>query len=358
MRWQNRRESSSRLWRVAVCRGVGVQARRRAAGAAGPRRSFAPIQRRSSRARVDGRAVQERARGRPRRIPAAADLPGRIDEAARREGVDRRSRRRTVVHGDRKGSGRRQGRASDHAERRRAARASERLHGPTPSTRPTTAGRNRHGARASGVLSRQAVRLWDGHAYDKNADILTIVDQSDIRVAPDKAGHGAAEIASGTATFARREKIGPVRSRRQGRARRSGDHRRTTASRISPPTRSASTCWSCTATPRSPDRPRSRRAAGPQRPRRHAEVRRRRPGARARHDRRRGLDSDCRRGGEGRARRLRPVRSTSCWRPTARRRRRSSRERTCSSRCRPSPARRRRTVKAAALDADGEPGAA
>src|SRR5260221_5481141 len=46
-----------------------------------------------------------------------------------------------------------------------------------------------------------------GMLYDKNADTLTIVDQSNLRVAPDKAGHGAAAVASGTATFVRREKV-------------------------------------------------------------------------------------------------------------------------------------------------------
>jgi LPS export ABC transporter protein LptC len=46
-----------------------------------------------------------------------------------------------------------------------------------------------------------------GMAYDKNADSLTILDQATLHVAPDKAGQGAAQVTSGTSTFARREKL-------------------------------------------------------------------------------------------------------------------------------------------------------
>ena len=59
-----------------------------------------------------------------------------------------------------------------------------------------------------------------GMVYDKNNDSLTIVEQSMLRVLPDAAGHGAAAVNSGTATFARREKL--VRLDRSVRVERDG----------------------------------------------------------------------------------------------------------------------------------------
>jgi LPS export ABC transporter protein LptC len=46
-----------------------------------------------------------------------------------------------------------------------------------------------------------------GMLYDKNADSLTILAQPVVHVMPDAAGHGAAAVTSGTAAFARREKL-------------------------------------------------------------------------------------------------------------------------------------------------------
>ena len=52
--------------------------------------------------------------------------------------------------------------------------------------------------------------------YDKNADTLTILEQPSLHVTPDEGGHGAAAVTSGTATFARREKIVRFDRRREG----------------------------------------------------------------------------------------------------------------------------------------------
>ena len=46
-----------------------------------------------------------------------------------------------------------------------------------------------------------------GMTYDKNTDALTIVEQATLRVTPDAAGRGATDVTSGTAVFARREKL-------------------------------------------------------------------------------------------------------------------------------------------------------
>ncbi len=45
-----------------------------------------------------------------------------------------------------------------------------------------------------------------GMTYDKNRDILAILDQAVLHVAPDQQGGGAAEVTSSAATFARRDK--------------------------------------------------------------------------------------------------------------------------------------------------------
>src|SRR5712671_3131034 len=59
-----------------------------------------------------------------------------------------------------------------------------------------------------------------GMLYDKNTDTLTIIEQATLRVAPDKAGRGAADVTAGTATFARRDKL--VRFDRSVRVQRDG----------------------------------------------------------------------------------------------------------------------------------------
>ncbi|HKB13327.1 MAG TPA: LPS export ABC transporter periplasmic protein LptC, partial [Vicinamibacterales bacterium] len=59
-----------------------------------------------------------------------------------------------------------------------------------------------------------------GMMWDKNTDVLTILDQAIVHVAPDEKGAGAAEITSGTAAFARRDRI--VRFERTVRIQRSG----------------------------------------------------------------------------------------------------------------------------------------
>lgn len=46
-----------------------------------------------------------------------------------------------------------------------------------------------------------------GMTYDKNTDTLTILDQAIVHMAPDGEGAGGAEVTAGTATFARREQI-------------------------------------------------------------------------------------------------------------------------------------------------------
>jgi LPS export ABC transporter protein LptC len=59
-----------------------------------------------------------------------------------------------------------------------------------------------------------------GMLYDKNTDTLTIVEQATLRIAADKAGRGAADVTAGTATFARRDKL--VRFDRSVRVQRDG----------------------------------------------------------------------------------------------------------------------------------------
>ncbi len=56
--------------------------------------------------------------------------------------------------------------------------------------------------------------------YDKNQDVLVILDQAHVRMTPNADGTGATEITSATATFARREKY--VRFERGIKALRSG----------------------------------------------------------------------------------------------------------------------------------------
>ncbi len=46
-----------------------------------------------------------------------------------------------------------------------------------------------------------------GMLYDKNTDALTIVEQATLRVTPDAKGSGATDVTSGTAVFARRDKL-------------------------------------------------------------------------------------------------------------------------------------------------------
>src|SRR2546430_12766843 len=46
-----------------------------------------------------------------------------------------------------------------------------------------------------------------GMAWEKSADVLTILDQAIVHVAPDAAGAGAAETRSGSAAFARRSRF-------------------------------------------------------------------------------------------------------------------------------------------------------
>src|SRR5437660_3262688 len=45
-----------------------------------------------------------------------------------------------------------------------------------------------------------------GFTWDKAHDLLTILDQAVVHVAPDEKGQGASDITAGTAAFARKEK--------------------------------------------------------------------------------------------------------------------------------------------------------
>ncbi|HJZ71394.1 MAG TPA: LPS export ABC transporter periplasmic protein LptC [Vicinamibacterales bacterium] len=59
-----------------------------------------------------------------------------------------------------------------------------------------------------------------GMTWDKNSDVLTILDQAIVHVAPDEHGAGAAEITAGTVAFARRDRF--MRFERNVRIQRSG----------------------------------------------------------------------------------------------------------------------------------------
>jgi LPS export ABC transporter protein LptC len=71
-----------------------------------------------------------------------------------------------------------------------------------------------------------------GMTWSKNYDVLTILDQAVVHVAPDAKGAGGADVTSGSAAFARRDKY--IRFERLVRMPRSP---------ISPPTRITSTRW-------------------------------------------------------------------------------------------------------------------
>jgi lipopolysaccharide export system protein LptA len=59
-----------------------------------------------------------------------------------------------------------------------------------------------------------------GMIYEKTSDALTLLDQAVVHIAADEHGVGAADVSSGTATFARRDKV--VRFERNVRIQRSG----------------------------------------------------------------------------------------------------------------------------------------
>jgi LPS export ABC transporter protein LptC len=59
-----------------------------------------------------------------------------------------------------------------------------------------------------------------GMIYEKTSDALTLLDQAVVHIAADERGAGAADVSSGTATFARRDKV--VRFERNVRIERSG----------------------------------------------------------------------------------------------------------------------------------------
>ena len=94
---------------------------------------------------------------------ASAHLPGRHDEADRREGIHRRPRRRPIVRRDRQGRRRRQGRVGREPERRREARRERRVHGAHRARVVRQAGRRGSGAGSDRVLPREAVGLRAWH---------------------------------------------------------------------------------------------------------------------------------------------------------------------------------------------------
>jgi LPS export ABC transporter protein LptC len=64
--------------------------------------------------------------------------------------------------------------------------------------------------RAPGAIAFHHDRLsgsGQGMLYDKNTDVLTILDQATVRMAPDAGGKGAADITAGRATFLRMDHI-------------------------------------------------------------------------------------------------------------------------------------------------------
>ena len=78
--------------------------------------------------------------------------------------------------------------------------------------------------RAPGPVAFSRARMSGtgvGMTYDKLQDLMTILDQAVVHIAPDEQGAGGADITSGSATFARREKY--VRFDRQVKVQRAGE---------------------------------------------------------------------------------------------------------------------------------------
>lgn len=95
--------------------------------------------------------------------------------------------------------------------------------GLTAHTEHATYTQNDGTVRATGPVEFARARLTGtgiGMMYDKNLDALTIVDQAAVNVAPDAAGAGGVDVSSGTATFARRDHL--IKFDRRMRVQRSG----------------------------------------------------------------------------------------------------------------------------------------
>ena len=149
-----------------------------------------------------------------------------------------------------------------------------------------------------------------GMTYDKNQDVLVILDQAHVRIASDAERcrrHGS-HVTDGDGGAPRQ--VPAVRARHQGVARRAGDRGR---QRRRPSQRRRGAHRQHRAARQLENhriQGRRRRAAGAHRPRHGSEIRRRRRNARARPDRRRRGVADCGTGGRGRAARLSPTCST------------------------------------------------
>lgn len=79
----------------------------------------------------------------------------------------------------------------------------------TVRTEQATYNRSDASIRANGAVEFSHGRLSGtgvGMVYDQNGDVLSLLAQANVHVAPDKHGKGAADIVSGKAAFARREK--------------------------------------------------------------------------------------------------------------------------------------------------------
>jgi len=83
--------------------------------------------------------------------------------------------------------------------------------------------------RAPGPVQFSRTRMsgsGTGMTYDKAQDLLVILDQATIRIGADEEGGTATEIASGTATVARREQLVRFGARTEDPSRKSGHRSR------------------------------------------------------------------------------------------------------------------------------------
>ena len=180
----------------------------------------------------------------PSRSPARKDSVGKDDD-------DDRARRRRAA-----------GRVGRHDRARPSTP-------PMPTATPSSARRARSSSRAAACSATGIGMTWD-----KNADVLTILDQAVVHIAPDERGDGAVGRHRRHGDVRAPRQVRPLRARRADSARRPDHRGRRRASRISAPTRSGSSASNCTSSARITSTKRGRRrAAGAERPRHEPEVR-------------------------------------------------------------------------------------
>jgi LPS export ABC transporter protein LptC len=203
MRWQHWTKAVLALGAVAVSVAVVLTIRRREVAPPAP-----PVVRTDPKAIVEsigGRAVRFNRAHEDIRVEYERQLIYKDGSTkllgVKIEAADRGDGRRFVVTGD-------EGEAAKD-EATLALKGHVRLvegDGFTVETDTATYDKRDTTVRAPGPVTFHHNRLSGsgmGLLYEKNGDVLTILRQSEVRVAPDAAGNGAAEVTAGTTVFAR-----------------------------------------------------------------------------------------------------------------------------------------------------------